>query len=54
MNNFEACVCQLLPHCPGTRLRKTTGRNGSADQINGYIAAFDLKAGKGETGVEFR
>ena len=53
MTSFEACVCQLLPHCPVIRLRKTRG-NGTADQINGYVAAVNLNAGKGDTGVEFR
>ena len=54
MTSFEAYVCQLLHHCPVIRLRKTPGRNGTAEQLDGYVAAFDLKAGKGETGVEFR
>ena len=57
INDFERCVAALIPHCPVVRLRKPGGgrsSSNSADSINGYVAAFDLKSGKGETGVEFR
>ena len=57
-SDFEKCVAALIPHCPVVRLRKPGGggrQNGSsADSMNGYVAAFDLKSGKGDSGVEFR
>jgi hypothetical protein len=56
-SNFEQCVAALIPHYPVVRLRKPGGgcqSNSSADSMQGYVAAFDLKSGKGESGVEFR
>jgi hypothetical protein len=56
-SDFEQCVAALIPHCPVVRLRKPGGgrqNNSSADSMHGYVAAFDLKSGKGESGVEFR
>jgi hypothetical protein len=54
-SDFEQCVAALIPHCPVVRLRKPGGgRQGGADTMQGFVGAFNLKAGKGESGVEFR
>ena len=50
MNNFEKMLAYLIPCCPVARSRKSSSSNNMQVQIS----SFEMKKGKGSTGVEFR
>ena len=50
MNNFERILAYLIPCCPVAKNRN----NSSSNNIQAQVSGFELKKGKGKTGVEFR
>ena len=50
MNNFEKMLAYLIPCCPVAKNRKNSPNN----NIQAQVSAFELKKGKGKTGVDFR
>ena len=50
MNNFEKMLAYLIPCCPVAKSRKGSSKN----NIQAQVSSFEMKKGKGKTGVEFR
>ena len=50
MNNFKKMLAYLIPCCPVAKSRKGSTSN----SIQAQVSSFELKKGKGKTGVEFR
>ena len=49
MNNFEKMLAYLIPCCPAARSRKSS----SSNNFQAQVSAFEMKKGKGRTGVDF-
>ena len=50
MNNFEKMLAYFIPCCPVAKSRKGSSNN----NIQAQAFSFEMKKGKGKTGVEFR